>query len=185
MQFALAPRLARITFACAVVMIGAEARASLLDQLVTGPCVIGWEEPLIPAADAASMMRFQVPMTVAAMMRATATRLRESGIAVLLARSDEEVIRLAAQRSCPWLLTLTASGRGGTANLTVVVTLRQLPPSSEFHEGKDVRLGPPLFALARRHDPLPLMLNLEEEGKGFADALIEAARAKRVPRREP
>lgn len=91
---------------------------------------------------------------------------------------------MAEQRGCPWLLTLTASGRGGTANLTVVVTLRQLPPRSELHEEKDIRLGPPLLAFSGRHDPLPLMLNLEEEGRSFADALINAAREMQVSRRE-
>lgn len=153
------------------------ARASLLDQLQSDSCVVGWEEPLIPAADV-GMMRIQIPMLVSHIMQGTATRLRESGIVVFKAQSEEEVLRLAKERNCGWLLTLTASGRGWMASLTAVVTLRQLPPASVLLQDQVVRLAPPMFALSRRYDPLPPMLDLLAEGRSYADALVNAARGK-------
>jgi hypothetical protein len=169
--------LAKTAFVCAIAAGVGGARASLLDQLKSDSCVIGWEEPLIPAADV-GIWRVQLPMLVSHIMQGTAARLRESGIVVFKAQSEEDVLRLAKERNCGWLLTLTASGRGGMASLTAVVTLRQLPPASVLLQDQVVRLAPPMFALSRRHDPLPLILDLSVEGRNYADELVNTARGK-------
>lgn len=170
--------LARTVFVCAIAAGVGGARATLLDQLKSDHCVVVWEVPVIPAADV-GMMRVQIPMLISIIMQGTAARLRESGIVVFPAQSEDDVLRLVKERNCGWLLTLTASGRGGLSSLTTVVTLRQLPPASVLLREEAVRLSPPMFALSRRHDPLPIGLDLAAEGRSFAEALVSAAGGKK------